>query len=241
MTWRNAITLLPGDYLMDYHMVALHSIWESYRLVGGLYKVLNVCRRDKCVVDVEAVIVQIMTDDAPRGIGDNVTFHFEEGHSHSNLHKVIQGAILDGYDSRDPEWIELLNHQITLARQKGNFRLAHSDGSLYIQIFTDRKQLLYFHASEKFIYLSEEEATLFKLHTPKQLIGFELPVWFSHSHVRQCIQESVTAAHKGVILDISPMWETVIGRVPFYKRWGHYKAALYIDFAKRNSPDDTAF
>lgn len=240
MTWRNAITLLPGDYLMDYHIVTTPSMWEEHTLVGGLYKVLNVRRSHKCIVDVEAVVVQTMADDTTKGIGCRVTFYFGETHSYPNLFKVIEGAILNGYEEKDPEWVEILKHQITLARQDGNFNLTYSDGSLYINIFTDRKRLLQFHTSERLIYLSEEEATLFRLHTPKQLIGFELPVWFSHSHVRQHICGNVTASHKGVILDVTPMWE-VVGFIPLHRRWGHYKAALYKDFIKRGSPYDTAF
>lgn len=240
MTWCNAVTLLPGDYLMDYHMNVVHSIWETHLLVGGLYKVLNVYRHDTFVVDVEVVIVQIMTDDAPKGVGCKIIFHFDREHNHPNLLRVMTGAILNGYEEKDPEWVDILRHHITLARQKGNFRLTYSDGSLYIQIFTDRKQVLQFHTSERLIYLSEEEATLFKLNTPKQLIGFELPVWFSHSHVRRCLQESVTAAHKGVILDVTPMWETV-GLIPLHRRWEHYKVSLYKDFTKRCNSYDTAF
>lgn len=241
MTWRSAITLLPGDYLMDYHMEKTpHSIWETHHLEGGLYKVTNVRRHDGCMVDVEATIVQIMTDDASKGIGCKVTFYFSKTHAYPNLHKVIDGAILNGYEEKDPEWVEILNHHITLARQDGHFKLTACDGYLYIEIFTDRKQLFQFHTSERFIYLSEEEATLFKLYTPKQLIGFELPVYFSHSHVRQSLQESVVASHRGIILDITPMWEP-IGFIPLYRRWNYYKAKLYQDLIKRGTPYDTAF
>ena len=240
MTWRNAITLLPGDYLMDYHMEKMPSMGEAHTLVGGLYKVLDVRRSHKCIVDVKAVVVQVMTDDATRGIGCIVTFYFGETHSYPNLFKVIEGAILNGYEEKDPEWVNTLKHHITLAKQEGNFNFTRIDGCLHIRIVIDRKQLLAFHTSERLIYLSEEEATLFKLYTPKQLIGFELPVYFSHSHVRQCLQGSVAAAHKGIILDVTPMWET-IGFIPLHRRWGHYKTALYKDFIKRGSSYDTAF
>ena len=117
--------------------------------------------------------------------------------------------------------------------------LTYDEEYLTIKIFTDKKQLFLFHASERFIYLTEEEATLFMRYTPKQLIGFELPLYFSHSHVRKCIQENVTTLHKGIILDITPMWETT-GFIPFHRRWSAYKVKLYKDFVKR-APNDTAF